>query len=330
MAVGRFRPEFDAVAPREPWTLDPSERERLARLQAEAGQAAAARLQGLFGRASALFGAQDLAQRIGQTAIEPAKAFDLAVTIATLDYFAVRAVPPRPDDSRRWRRLRAHLLARLGDCLEGEAPDAVVWRCILGRVPGVWIPIPVLERSIAAAAARIPTFRSVTVELDIPLDPPGGLLWLGRQSRRAIDRLSASLGRGKPAVVELIRDAETPPASAELVIAFAMDEGEDGALRFRCWDPAAGRARTLAVLTPDGSGGSSEPGPLVAEDEETAPDRPTVKAVRLWELPPAVPPLFGARRYLFWLLPWRVFWWIRRWIALRCRRPAQREAGLRR
>ena len=308
--------------------LDPEEQRQVQRLQIEAAEAAAARLRSLFERASVQFGALALVRRLGELPVDPTGALALAKAITALDYFTAWARPPRPAvggltnpiNRRRWTRLRGHLVARLLTALSQEASGSLLWRSVLGRIPEVWLPVPLLQRSIAAGLADIPPYASITVELDIANDRPGGRTWLAAQTRQALEGIDAALDDGRPSLVELIRAVETAPTAAELVVVYAMERRSGDRLRLLCYDPETGGGKVLCCEEEDG--GLQH----FAEVPDTG-ERAAIKALRVWEVAPVSPPFFGIRGLLPWLLPWRLLWWIRRWFSLRF--GAGRDAALR-
>jgi hypothetical protein len=315
----RFRPGLDDIGGLDDWALETPELERIALLQAEAANLAIARLDALFGRASRLFGAADLAKRLGAMRVDQEGIRALARAICATDYFGARAAPPRmaaggltePGNRRRWARLGPHPTGRLMDALSANLAEGVLWRCVLGRMPEQWLPVPTLERTIAAALTALPAYDAVTVELAIDTDPPGGLRWVAR--------LAADIGSGRPRVVELIRTADGAPTEGSFAVAYAMEALAGRAAqgwRLRCFEPKTGGSHTLRLERP----AATSPYRFVEEDGETT--APVIKALRLLDITPGRPPRFGARRRLRWLLPWTLLWWVRRWLRLRAERPA--------
>ncbi len=316
-----FRPELDDLGVWEDWTLAPEEMLSLQNAQADAATEAIAELRGLFGQASAVFGAEALADRLGQRPIDATAAGTLARTIATLDYFQARSGPPRPSaggltnprNRRRWARLRPHLLARVSSFLAEDGGRSILWHSILGRVPETWISVPLLQRSMAAGLVQSETYETVDVTLDLATDPPGGLQWLADGTRQAVAAIEAGLRRGRPSLVELVRADEPAPSATAVVIAYGIGKTAGGETRIRVHDPQNGGPTHLVLPSP-----ASGAGRILLDPDDG--DRSSILALRRLAVEPARPPLFGPRRYLFWLLPWRLFWWIRRWFVLTFRR----------
>ncbi len=321
MADCHFRARLDDPSGWDCWTLAPDELARLHETQRAAGHAAAGRLHDHFGRTAAQFGATDLAQSIGALEVDAQAAFSLARALVAVDCFDARARPPRPKpggmttarNRRVWARLRTHMLARLDAALAVEAAATIHAQCVFARVPADRVPTVPFERSLAGSLAGTPGYKTVAVALDVDQEPQGGLVWLAAQSSHALETVREALAARRPCVLELLRDAGTAPGAAELVVAFALDGTPDGAelARLRVWDPAAAADRRLDVATERGGAlrliernGLGEP-----PDDDA---RPTVKALRVWQVAPARPPLLGLRRILPWHPPWRAAWWLKR------------------
>lgn len=316
-----FRPELDDPGPWEVWSLNAEEQDRLQAAQAAAADQAVGALRRMYGRIGTVFGAEALAVRLGREPVDTAAAFTLARLIAAIDYFEARAAPPHPaaggmtnrSHRRRWERLRPHLIKRAQTVLAEDAGRSILWHSVLGRVPEAWIPVPVLQRSMSAGLAVAGPYASVEVNLNLVTDPPGGLAWLAAQTHRAIAEIEAKLRRGKPSLVELIRADEAPPSAGQVVIVFGLEKSSDGSYRFRTRDPGSDVVGRIDIQFTGPHGGR------IQVDPETQ-DRSRVMALRCLTIAPVRPPLFGPRRYLFWLLPWRILWWLRRWLALYLRR----------
>ena len=312
-----FRPALDDLGPWEDWTLTPEELLTLQQAQSGAAADAIGQLRRHFGRTAAVFGAEALADRLGQQPIDEAAAFSLAKAIAALDYFSARANPPRPSagglthpgNRRRWVRLRQHLLMRARLALAEGGGGSILWHSILGRVPRNWIPVPILQRSMAAGLSLTGPYAAIDVRLHLAADPPGGLSWLAEQTGRTIAAVEVALKRGKPSLVELVRADEPAPSAVTVILVYGMDKTSDGNRRLQVHHPETGRNARLLYRSPTAGNGRIT---MVPDDQ----DRSTILALRHLPIEPAKAPLFGARRYLFWLLPWRMLWWIRRWTSL--------------
>lgn len=312
-----FRPELDTLGPWEDWTLTPEELLTLQRAQSGAAASAIDQLRRLFGQTAAVFGAETLADRLGGQPIDETAIFSLAKAIAALDYFSARTSPPRPaagglthpGNRRRWVRLRQHLLARARIALVEGGSGSILWHSILGRVPRNWIPVPILQKSLAAGLTQAGPYTAIDVNLHLAADRPGGLSWLAEQTGRTIAAVDAALKRGKPSLVELVRADEPAPSAVTVVLVYGMGKTSDGDHRLQVLHPETGRnARLLYRPSRAGAGRIA----MVPDDQ----DRSTILALRHLPIEPARAPLFGPRRYLFWLLPWRMLWWIRRWTSL--------------
>ena len=316
-----FRPELDDLGPWEDWTLTAEETRALQGAQSAAAAAAIGELRRLFGRAASVFGAETLAERLGRQPIDAAAAFSLAKVIAALDYFEARARPPQlsaggtthPGNRRRWVRLRKHLLSRAHAALADDSRLSILWHSVLGRVPENWLAAPVLQRSMAAGLAQSGAYTTIDVHLDLAVDPPGGMRWLADRTQEAIAAIEAALKRGKPSLVELIRADEPAPSAAAVVLAYGLEKTTNGGHHLRVHHPQTGRHGHL-LCRPSTAGACRI---TTTPDDQ---DGSAVLALRHLPIEPAKPPLFGPRRYLFWLLPWRTLWWVRRWIVLTFRR----------
>jgi hypothetical protein len=323
-----FQPWLDDSGPWPPLELDRQERQEIDQLLRTESEAAAARLNDLFGQSSETFGADDLAKSLAAVPPDDGNADALAKAIAVLDYYFYRAASPRlavgglthPHNIRIWESLRPYLVARLQAVLSADAAQSILWRAVLGRIPESWIPAGLIEKSLARQLAAIAPYASVSVELDLKPQVPGGLEWVEMHTAATIRAIEAALGKRRPSLVELIRAPGTPPLAAQVVVVFAMDRLQAGGPRLLCYDPEQDHATIAIVVAVQG-------GRRHFLESPPSGDRPPVKALRLWAMEPEKPPLFGLRRVLDGVLPWRLAWLVRRWLLLRLRvRRTRREA----
>ncbi|MGD1879781.1 MAG: hypothetical protein ACFB13_20040 [Kiloniellaceae bacterium] len=320
----RFRPWLDTLGPDEPegwpaWDLDAEEAAAFAAALAAGAADTAERLTNLYGAQADTFGALALVEALAAEALPEADLQRAALVLAAADHYRVRLGLPRAApggltnraNAARWKTLRPYLVARATALLRANAADALLWRAIFGRIADDWVPVAQLTRALHQELTASGLFDEVAVTLE--LNPPvaGGGRWIAIQSKGALAELRRRLARREACIVELIRDAETPPPALDLAVVYRLEEelslGRDGVERVRLWlsDPRrGGAAATLRVtLADDGIQAVEQPGD---------PERPSVKALRLVRLDPADPPFTGWRRWLRRPHPWGVFWWLKR------------------
>lgn len=317
-----FRPRFDDPGRWPDWEPEPEELRQVQHALTSAADSAVKRMRALYGVSSKTFGAESLATSLAKKPASGHAAFALARAIVLMDYHAHRAAAPRMEpggltNSRNrqiWDRLRPHLVARLEDALTADADSSILWRAILSRIPETPIPTELIERSIARQLAGISPYASISVELDIGSQVRGGTRWIAKQTDLALAAIDQALADRKPCLVELIRAPSAAPHQAASVIVYAMESDQAGDHRIYFLDPEQEGGRSVLLMETVGERRwFTEPG--------SSTDRPPVKALRLWAIEPAKPPLFGLRRVLDRLLPWRLFWILKRRLVLAFRDP---------
>jgi hypothetical protein len=312
-----FRPRLDDPGPWHPWELDGEELRRVEQVLQGAADEAIARLRSLFGQTGDIFGANGLARSLASVPRDVACAFSLAVALTAFDYHCYRATPPRPraggltnrSNQQIWKQLRTHLFDRLLAILSTDATQSILWRSVLGRIPESWIPAALIEQALARHLSDLEPYTGISVELDLKPQVPGGQEWIQENTEQAVAAIEQSLARRRPSLVEVIRDPSTSPIAAQAVVVYGVEPGQEGGRRLLCYDPAQG-SRTVSIFL------ETAGGRLYFAEHEPAADLPSIKALRVWSIEPAVPPLFGFRLYLDRLLPWRLFWFLKRGAAL--------------
>ena len=317
-----FRPWLDDPGPWEVWQLETEEEIAVAAALQDAAAPAEAELHGLFGDQADVFGGGALVRHLAQQPAVAESLFRAALAIAALDHYRARVGVPRaepggstnPINRDRWAALRPYLMERVEHCLQSNAADSLLWRAVLGRVADNWVPAALIGRRLERHLMESGLFTSVAVDLDLRPPVPGGRVWLRAETAKTLETVKASLARRQPVLVELLRDPLVSPTTAQWVVAYRMETAEDGWTTLACYDPAQGAA-------PLGLRLRLEDDALTVRESSTEEARPAVKALRAITCAKAAPPLFGLRRRLRWVLPWGLFWYLkRRWQVFRSRK----------
>lgn len=317
-----FRPWLDDPGPWEVWRLETEEEIAVAAALQDAAAPAEAELHGLFGEQADVFGGGALVRHLARQPVEAEPLFRAAVAIAALDHYRSRVGIPRPEpggntnpaNRERWSALRPYLMARAQQCLQSNAADSLLWRAILGRVADNWVPTALIGRRLERHLMDSGLFTSIAVDLDLRPPVPGGRVWLRAETAKALETVKASLAGRQPVLVELLRDPLVSPAAAQWVVVYRMETAEDGWTTLACYDPVLGIAPLSLRLR-------LEDDALTVRESSAAEAGPAIKALRVVAVTETLPPLFGLRRRLRWLLPWGFFWYLkRRWQVFRSRR----------
>ena len=314
-----FHPTLDDPGGWPAWELDADQHTRLQAALKAAGQTAAQDLNDAYGALASRFGATDLIdQLVGQPLADDA-GWAPAMTLATLDYFRARARAPRAQpggltnstNRRRWARQHPALHDRYTEVLAQNLAISLTWRAIIERVPDQPVPARRVEDAIRRAVAAAGPYEVRSIELDLKTPVRGGRAWLHEQMARELSTIRDEIAAGRPALVEALKRPAGSPASAELLIAYAVEENPHTHLRLH----AAGfdDGWQQRILDIDMAGG-----PLWIMQTPAAAGR--IVALRHWPAAPHTPPLWGVRRWLRYVLPWALIWRVGRWAALRRRK----------
>ncbi|WP_299624587.1 hypothetical protein [Pelagibius sp.] len=321
-----FRPWLDDPGPWEAWRLETEEETAVAAALQDAAGPAEATLHGLFGDQADVFGGRALVQHLAHQPAEAEPLFRAALAIAALDHYRARVAVPRaepggstnPANRDRWAVLRPYLIGRVQHGLQSNAADSLLWRAILGRVADNWVPTALIGRRLERHLMESGLFTSVAVDLDLRPPVPGGRVWLRGETAKTLETVKASLARRQPVLVELLRDPLVSPAAAQWVVVYRMETAADGWTTLACYDPALGAAPLSLRLR-------LEDDALTVREPSTEEAGPAVKALRAVTYATAAPPLFGLRRWLRWVLPWGLFWYLkRRWQVFRSRKKGEK------
>lgn len=314
----RFHPTLDDPGPWDVWQLSPGELAGLQALLKDAGIQAAHALLEQYGSQATLFDAPGLVRRLAGQPLDddtlPADAlFHTALTLLAYDCYRARVPVPRPAaggstnpaNRRHGATLRAWLLDRLQDWLQANVQGSLVARAIYARIPQDGLPTGQIARRLRKQVEDSQLFVNAEVSFELRPRLVGGPRWLQAETVHSLREMERKLHHGEPVLVELIRDAEASPATAQVVVVYRLEDAGDGWIGLWCYNAKEG-AEPLSLRV------KSEPGKQIIYDGKPGQDRPAAKGIRLLALDKADPPRFGARRYTRWLIPWSVFWRLRR------------------
>lgn len=308
-----FRPWLDDPGPWPVWQMTPEEETAAAGLLREAVEPTCSQLKKTYGCEADTFGARDLVRRLADTAGATETLFRTALAIAAVDHYRARVTPRRPEpggetnpvNRARWSRLQPFLMSRLTDCLRTNAEPALACCAISGRVAEQWISEAQLRHQLKQQLLDSDLFDSVEISIDLKLPVPGGDAWLHGETAKTLSAVRESLARRQPGVIEVLRDPATTPAAAQVLVVYRLEEAEDGWTTLACYDPAAEDGRCRLRLRQRGKR-------FVIRTQPASETLSAVSGLRLMDLAPARPPLFGLRRWLRWVLPWGPLWYVKR------------------
>lgn len=210
-----------------------------------------------------------------------------------------------PSNRRRWARLHPWLLDRLQAWLQASSQGSLVARAIYARVPLDGLPTGQIARRLRKQVEDSGLFENAEMTFELRPRLVGGPRWLQADTAHSLREIELRLHAGDPALVELIRDPESSPATAQIVVVYRLEDAGDGCLGLWCYDASAGKQPLKLRL-------KSAPNKLIIYDDNPGEGRPAVKGIRLVALGKADPPRFGARRYMRWVFPWSILWWLER------------------
>lgn len=331
----RFRPWLDDLGSWPDWQLQSDESSVFVDDIAVAGQEAANHLTELYGSKADVFGAgthiEDMASQLPDEEAMQA----MAIAIAACDHYNARVTVPRVSvggltnsaNSKRWQTLRPYLVKRCQETLCRAAAQSMLWRSILARMPDNWLPTAQLTRALRRQLDESGMFKEFEVALDLKAPVPGGERWIAMQCAATVAALRTRLKAREACLVELIRDPGSGPLAAQFVVVYRMhdeigtdEETGSGRVTLSCYEPTLGGAvyRLQLALTGERV--------VFRSFDEPRDVRPAVKALRLVALDTVEPPLFGWRRRLRAILPWRPLWWVKRVLLLFVLRERERCA----
>ena len=315
-----FHPTLDDPGGWPAWDLDEDEQAHLRATLKAAGQAAERDLADAYGALASRFGATDLIGDLVDRPLANDAGWMPAMTLAAHDYFHARAWAPRAQpggltnaaNRRRWARQRPALHDRYARVLAENLATSLAWRAIIERVPDQPVPARRVEEAVRRAVAAAGPYEVRSIELDLKTPIQGGRAWLREQMTRELSTIRGEIAAGRPVLVETLRRSAGPLPSPDLLVAYAIEETRHQHLRLHAAGFDQGwRGRVLDI--------NMAGVPLWIVQTPAASGR--IIALKHWPTARHTPPLWGARRWLRYLLPWALIWRVGRWAALRGRTP---------
>ncbi|MEO1201669.1 MAG: hypothetical protein AAFX10_03105 [Pseudomonadota bacterium] len=320
-----FRPRLDDPGAWPALDLDEDDLKRIDELRRSAATSTVDTLLDDYGPEPLAFGAAALVDRITGSVAEEDALIRTAMLILALDYYRSRASVPRAApggmtnsaNRQRWQALRPYLVERLHSLLSAYVPGSLLSRAVYSTTTNFAHHDRDIERRVAHQFDVTNMFASVDVEVETPPAAIGGAARLNAESTAALSAARRSLEKADPLLLEVVRDPATSALSAQLVVAFLLDEPQPGLSRLFCYDPAHPDGPVILEIWKNG-------GDLRLYDASPDAGSAAPRGLRLIELADSEPPTFGVRRYVPTIIPWRLLWWIRRRLkTLRVRRAEQ-------
>ncbi|MGD8497951.1 MAG: hypothetical protein PVG82_03525 [Chromatiales bacterium] len=325
-----FRPWLDEPGPWDVWSLQPEQQATLRALVDQAVESAIETLDAAYGREATAFDPAGLVRRL---AAEPSTVqpwFSLARAILARDYYLARARCPRPESGgqtnptnrKRWARIEPYGFDRLRACLSANLTESLLIRAAYGRLPDDGSANERLLQRLRRQVEAAGLFESFELSLNLKAPLPGGRRRVNAETATTLEWIRAELRERRPVLVEVIRDSLEAPGDAQIILVYRLEEQADGWLRLDAYDPVHEAEPVGFRLRTEGQS--------MIYDRQPDEQRPAPKGLRRIVLEDAGPPLFGLRRWLRWVLPWRPLWWLkRRWlIALSRKRDQQAWQGI--
>jgi hypothetical protein len=161
-----------------------------------------------------------------------------AEVFTALDYYYAQLMLPgdlgRLPAARR-RAFQRYFWERGLDSLRANALALLRTLAVTALLPDEWYPQATLERQIKAELNRLRIFREITITPDLGLEP-GGLSWMARTTRQAVEALREPLQAGRPRPLRMIRDPHQLSGNRP-AIAYASREGKSGMIRLEIHEP---------------------------------------------------------------------------------------------
>lgn len=308
-----FRPWLDHPGSWEVWQLEPDEKAILISCLGEAAKAAAETLRTRYGELAHISGAAGRVERLVEQGVSDEQLFHVALAISAFDHYEARVSSRRPEpggttnptNRRRWSALRAYLMERVTGSVAANAAGSLQSRAIFASLADNWLPVEQISRRLKKQFDDSGLFTSVDVTLDLRPAVEGGREWLRMETTRTLAVIKDRLARRRPVPVEVLRDPTVSPNAAQVVVVYRLDELDDGWIGLACYDP-------VRATEPVGMRLSLAPDRFIIYDVPSNQPHAAPKGLRQLSVTPGMPPLFGLRRWLRWVLPWRLIWWLKR------------------
>jgi hypothetical protein len=319
-----FRPQLDRLPAIDEPQLSTDELAALTAAQKTAAEKADTTLTAMYGAMAGRHGVDAALAEEVDAPLSPSFALDAARAVAALDHFNARLRPPDFDTggltSARNRaiaeRLRPYLAARLLAASTAAAEVAVLWRTIARTIPEQWIPDRLVRGAVDAAFAHSTLFERDEVSMDRRLRCLGGEAWLRQARSTAWHRLRDRLNEKRPTLIGSIRPfGEGSAIETPLAVAYAWTAHSSRDVAAHLYLPERAHAATTMRLTLDGNDVTA----ITWADTEAGSETEEISdwlGFTVLDLPRSRPPLFGLRARTHRVVPWALFWFVRRYLTI--------------
>lgn len=288
----------------------------------DAAETANETLRARYGDQAELFGASRLIGQLIKEGLSVEPLFHAALAIAAVGHYEARVTMRRPQpggstnptNRKHWSALRPYLMECVRRSVAADTAGSLESRTIFACLADNWIPVEQISRQLKRQFDDSGLFKSVEVALDLRPSVKAGREWLRAETMETLKVIKQRLARRRPVLIEVLRDPTESPSAAQMVVVYRLDEFDNDWLGLACYDPTRG-PEPVGLRLLFSAGG------LVIYDVPSDQAHVAPKGLRQLSVGAEPPPLFGLRHMLRWVLPWRVFWWLkRRWLIFSTRK----------
>lgn len=302
MPIKRFHPSIDGFALSYDWRLKESETQQTRSILNSALLETLTHLRQTYKGAVEAYKIEAWINGWLEIGLPEQNFLNTGLLYAVLDHYYARYFPPKKfkkPDSKRALKFRSYFVGRILDSLKANAAEQIKTVAISEFMPDSWIQEDTIKHAIKEEIGAIELYSKADVEFELQI-PQSGKHWFRDKTIEEWEKLRIHLDECKPLPITCITKAGSYSHIYKTVIAYDYNLIEQDVLEILVFDPDSqtmdGRVR------------------LNLKSDKGRQQHYEIEGFYLENYKPVPVPTKSWLRIVHFILPWTLFWYIKRLI----------------